>query len=298
MRAGRERCPRCRAYVIYEQPAASAPSGVASRRLQWIALGLVGAFVVTVGLLWLTREPEPEPVAVPAHPADPLASRRAPKVAPQVSAGEVSTAAPKTPPFLEPGGAGAIAYHDGDYDSALRQFQAAIERNPQDAEALSNLGQVLVRLGRAAEAIPYYDRAIQLVPSRWAYHFNRARALGLTGKWDDAVASYRKAQELFPGDYATAFNLGLALHKKGDEEAAVEEYKKAIELNPDDGSFRLALGNSYERLQKRAEAAAAYQEYLRLSPSTPDADKVRARIALLTGATSSGASSGESPGPG
>ena len=93
----------------------------------------------------------------------------------------------------------------------------------------------------------------------------------------------KPAQLLFPNDYVTTFNLALSLHKKGDEAAAVEQYEKAINLQPDDASFRKALGVSYERLQKSAEAAAAYQEYLRLSPDAPDADKVRERIAELTG---------------
>ena len=60
--------------------------------------------------------------------------------------------------------------------------------------------------------------------------------------------------------------------------------KLVINLQPEDASFRKALGLSYERLQKPAEAAAAYQEYLRLSPAAEDADRVRARIAELTGA--------------
>jgi Flp pilus assembly protein TadD len=81
----------------------------------------------------------------------------------------------------------------------------------------------------------------------------------------------------------TTFNLARALGIKGDHAAAADEYKKAIELEPADASFRMALGVTYERLQKPAEAAAAYQEALRLAPSAPDADRVRARIAQLTG---------------
>ena len=52
-------------------------------------------------------------------------------------------------------------------------------------------------------------------------------------------------------------------------------------LQPEDASFRKALAISYEQLKQATEAAAAYEEYLRLSPSAADADKVRARIALL-----------------
>jgi regulator of sirC expression with transglutaminase-like and TPR domain len=41
---------------------------------------------------------------------------------------------------------------------------------------------------------------------------------------------------------------------------------------------------SYERLNERTAAAAAYTDYLRLLPDAPDAEQVRARIALLNGA--------------
>jgi Flp pilus assembly protein TadD len=185
------------------------------------------------------------------------------------------------PPFIEAAGEGSVAYAAGDYAGSLAHYFAAVEKNPDDAESLGNLGQVLVRLNRTAEAIPYFDRAIAILPGRWAYRFNRARAVGLLGRTDEAIAGYRAAQQLFPDDYATAFNLAMALHQKGDEAAAVEQYRKAIALQPEDASFRMALGISYEQLHNGQEAAAAYQEYLRLSPTAPDADKVRARIAQL-----------------
>ena len=91
-----------------------------------------------------------------------------------------------------------------------------------------------------------------ILPGRWAYQFNLARALGLLGRMDEAVAGYRRAQALFPDDYATTFNLAMTLHQKGDEAAAVEQYQKAIALQPEDASFRKALGISYEQLQQGA----------------------------------------------
>jgi tetratricopeptide (TPR) repeat protein len=234
--------------------------------------------------LWFMRPPAPAnaPAARTAT-GDPLMPRR------QKPAGSVTAAAPPEEgmdrPFLDPAGKGAVAYESGDYAAALEQYQAAVERNPQDAESLSNLGQVLVRMNRVEEAIPYFQRALTILPDRWSYQFNLARALGLLDRADESIAAYRRAQQLFPDDYVTTFNLALSLHERGDEAGAVEQYQKAIALQPDDPSFRLALANSLVRLEKRAEAAAAYAEYLRLSPSAPDGDKVRARIAGLTGAS-------------
>lgn len=124
--------------------------------------------------------------------------------------------------------------------------------HPQDAEALNNLAQGLVRSGRAEEAIAHFDKAIELADDRWAYHFNRARAYADLRDWPGAINGYRDALQLFPDDYATHFNLARAL----------------------------------DAAARTAEAAAAYRRYLDLNPDEPSADKIRARIALLEGTAS------------
>ena len=278
VKAGRERCPRCRAAIVIPlvDPRVAAAR---SRRLQQIGFGLLGTAVLAVATIWIVFVPRPGPPPA-SRLADPLAARRAARPAPK------AIDAPDTPagrPFMEPTGKAYEAYQAGDFDAARTHYEDALKKNPNDAEAMSNLGQVLVRLGKPQEAIAYFERAAALNPDRWAYAFNLARAQALLEQWDRSIGSYQRAQRLFPNDYATTFNLALTLHKSGNDAAAVPEYQKAIELNPQDASFRMALAISLERVN-RTEAAAAYGEYLRLSPTAPDADKVRARMAELTGA--------------
>jgi tetratricopeptide (TPR) repeat protein len=271
------------------RPAGTSARGAAQRDPEREAEARIGAIplltallvigiVCAAGIAWMAPEPQTR---------DDFSARSSAKssAGPSVPADAVAASEPVAPAdtaFLDPAGAGALAYAAGNYAGALAEYQAAIERNPDDAESHSNLGQMLVRLKRAEQSLAHFDRAIAILPQRWAYHFNRARALALLERWDEAIAGYRHAQQLFPDDYATAFNLGQALHRNGDETAAVEQYKRAIGLDPSDPTFRLALAISYERLEKGPDAAAAYAEYLRLAPDAADAEKVRARIALLT----------------
>jgi tetratricopeptide (TPR) repeat protein len=266
---------------VARNPVKKGPAPPAPPSPRVILASLAGAGIVLFGLIFWIGNTTADPVDDVARPAP-----AAPAVTRLAAPEPVPTGTSPAPPaFLDAAGAGALAYTAGNYDEALAQYQAAIERNPDDAESHSNLGQVLVRVNRTAEALPHFDRALQLIPDRWAYHFNRARASGLLNRWDEAVEGYRRAQQLFPEDYATAFNLGQALHKRGDEAAAIEQYQRAIALDPADASFRLALAISYERLEKKPEAAAAYAEYLKMAPDAPDADAVRERIAALTGAS-------------
>ena len=176
---------------------------------------------------------------------------------------------------------GLAAYSKGDVAGSVEQFTAAVEADPSNAQALNNLGQALVRSGRAREALPYFDRAVAANSSEWTYHFNRARAHGELQEWGRAVAGYREAASLFPQDYATAFNLARALQANGDMSGAIEEYQRAINLAPGEAGFPLALAQALETARRPADAVRAYQRYLELQDSGPTAEKVRKRIQEL-----------------
>jgi protein O-mannosyl-transferase len=164
---------------------------------------------------------------------------------------------------------------------ALQGFQAAVDADPDNPTALNNLGQVLVRSGRAREAIPHLDRAVDLSPTTWAFQFNRARAYAQIEAWPRAVAGYRSAAAIFPGDYVTQFNLARALEANGDLDDAITAYRKAIALAPAEPEFPLSLAHALEQAQQPREAAAAYQQFLELQPSSPQAEKIKARITQL-----------------
>ena len=176
---------------------------------------------------------------------------------------------------------GLAAYAQGNLAGAITQFTAAVEANPSDSEALNNLGQALVRAGRARDAVPYFDRAIAADTGTWTYHFNRARAYGELQDWGRAIGGYRDATRLFPEDYATAFNLARALQASGDLSGAIEEFRRAERLAPGEPEFPLALASALERAQRQGEAVGAYKRYLDLQDSGATAEKVKKRIAEL-----------------
>jgi tetratricopeptide (TPR) repeat protein len=243
-----------------------------------IALG--GFAAVLVGG---SRSEEASAASAPASPAVlPAAAERS-------SARTASPAAPAgvTPPAAfraaEASRAGVAAYSRGDVAGSVEQFSAAVDTDPENADALNNLGQVLVRTGRAREAIPYLDRAVALAGDTWAYRFNRARAHAELQEWGRAVADYREADRLFPDDYVTAFNLAKALHADGDPARAAAEFERAIALAPDQTDFHLSHGIALESAGRPRDAAAAYRRYLELEQAAPEAEKITARIAQLEG---------------
>jgi len=274
VRGDRARCPRCREPLVSREPLGEASPN------RWTTVALI-AGCVAVGGLSIVLINGTRPRSVPATPT-----------AASTKVVQTARAAAQQPP--EPGGsesspsvattgliAGERAYDSGNVDAALQAFQAAVAANPNDPRALNNLGQVLVRLGRAQDAAPYFDRAVQLDPDTWAYQFNRARAYAQLHQWGPAVAGYERASQLFPDDYATQYNLAKALQSSGNVNAAVIAYEKAIALAPGQSEFQLSYGLALEAASRPRDAAAAYRRYLELEPAAPEAEKVKAHLAQL-----------------
>ena len=284
IKADRERCLRCHEILV----AAAEPPRVQKLtpgQLQAVAVAGGVAVLLVGAMAWINRP-------VPAHEnAQALGSAPVAAEATRVTT-PPSTAAAGGNPWVAPPGealdlsrAGTAAFLTGDLEGAKVKFERALELKPDDAEALNSVGQILDRQGDIAGAIERFDQAIAIAPDRWAYHFNRAHAVGRQGDWRRAVDGYREAVRLFPEDYATQFNLALALHRLGDDAAAIPEFERAIQLAPAEASFHLALGNSLQAVGKLAEARKAFETYIEMEPAAPDAGKVRAHIAALSGAT-------------
>ncbi|OLC82444.1 MAG: hypothetical protein AUH72_06770 [Acidobacteria bacterium 13_1_40CM_4_65_8] len=305
IRSDREHCLRCGEPLRgLEPPAPPLPlhEALGVSELTFRALSVVASLIVGAGLVWLWQaRPQPEIDEI-AQPLNPTGVPR--KISPPPpSDADPFTAASPSPPSAPAGTSldarrdGGGAFAAGDFASARDFYQTAVDRNPNDAEAHNNLGQALERLGRVADAVTHFERAVALVPDKWAYRFNLAHGVGAAGQWDRAITEYREAVRLFPADYATQYNLALALYKRGDPSAAVPEFEKAIALAPSEPSFHFSLGMTFEKLGRMSEAVREYRRFLEMDPLSPDAAKLNTHIEALTAAQIQGRGSSLAPRP-
>ena len=281
------RCPRCR-LLLPKAPASAArdaggESAGSSSRPWWIGAGV--ALMAIVALVVATSGDSTATATAPPTPAAPPAARPAGE---PVSAadGRLSSRAGDTISFdtIEAKRESAVAYSKGDFGTALKQLEAAVASSPQDPEARNNLGQLLVRLDRAAESLPHFDEAVRLDGQRWAYRFNRARAYGVSDRWPDAVTDYRVAAGLFPGDHATLYNLGLALLRTRDYSGAVVALEQAVAAAPEEHGFLLTLATAYSRSEQPDRARATLQRFLEVASDDADAPRVKALLDALAAA--------------
>ena len=127
----------------------------------------------------------------------------------------------------------------GDVARAVAASRAAVEADPRRAEYWHGLGLGEAAAGRFAEAIPSFERAIQLAPYHATYRGNLARAhleLGLRnvpGAADRALAGARGAVEVDPNNAAAHFSVAVVLERLGRHVEAGPEVDRAFALDAD-----------------------------------------------------------------
>ncbi len=159
----------------------------------------------------------------------------------------------------------ALWYYGFDFAQANKEFQRAIEQNPNYATGHQQYGNnTLSALGRFDEAIAEGKRGVELDPLSlvinsdlgWNYYFAR--------RYDEAITQLRKTLEMDPGYYYAHLNLGQALEAKRAFDEAIVEYQKARALNDD--PFVLALlAHAYAFAGKKTEARKILDQLKELS---------------------------------
>ena len=148
----------------------------------------------------------------------------------------------------------ALWYYDFDFSQANREFQRAIELNPNYASAHQQYGNnTLSAAGRFNDAIAEGKRAVELDPLSLVINADLGVDYYWARRYDEAIAQLRKLLEMDPGYYYAYVTLGEALEAKGAHDAAIAEYQKARELN-DDPLVPALLAHAYGLSGNKVEA--------------------------------------------
>jgi TolB-like protein/Flp pilus assembly protein TadD len=148
----------------------------------------------------------------------------------------------------------ALWYYDFDFSQANREFQRAIELNPNYASAHQQYGNnTLSAIGRFNDAIAEGKRALELDPLSLVINADLGVDYYWARRYDEAIAQLRKLLEMDPGYYYAYVTLGEALEAKGAHDAAIAEYQKARELN-DDPLVPALLAHAYGLSGNKVEA--------------------------------------------
>ena len=134
-------------------------------------------------------------------------------------------------------------FQQGNYKGAEKQYQQILAEDPNNLDALSNLGLVYVRSGNLRSAESTLEKAVAIAPDNDFLLTTLGVVQYRQSKFDEAIVQLTKAIAINPKS-ATAHNyLGIAASQKGRQQEAEKEILQALANNPDDADahFNLAV---------------------------------------------------------
>ena len=153
----------------------------------------------------------------------------------------------------------------------LRQIAS---EHVDDPDPLSELGDILRRREKYAEAVEVYDEAIARLgtpqPRHWRLLYARGIALERSKQWPRAEADFLRALEFEPDEPFVLNYLGYSWVEQGKNlDKAEAMIRKAVELRPNDGYIVDSLGWVLFRLGRREEAVIHLERAVELKPEDP-----------------------------
>ena len=163
---------------------------------------------------------------------------------------------------------GMLQFQLGDPERAHALLRSASMVAPREAGVWNNLGNVLVELGRVAEADKAFRRSLALVEGPEAL-VNVARLQRRRKEWTRAESSCRRALALAPR-YGEAWHyLSLALMGQQRTEEAFQAAVQAELLLPAQHGRRESYGRALSEAGEHERAVAFYRDWLAKEPDNP-----------------------------
>jgi tetratricopeptide (TPR) repeat protein len=178
-----------------------------------------------------------------------------------------------------------VVYHDqGQYQKALRAFEAALRINPGYTDAALNLAVTYNDTGKYKEAQETYRHALsrsgarqgkldRFVQGKLANMYAEIAEVWLSSAmYPEAVRELRRALELGPAFVDIRAKLAGALRDQGDREQAIKEYEEVVRQSPSYVPARLNLGLSLFAAGRKDEAVKQWRTVLEISPGNRNAE--------------------------
>jgi len=154
-----------------------------------------------------------------------------------------------------------------DWAAAEREFQRALQLNPNYAPAHEFRGWALISLGRTDEALAESRRAVELDPLFYENISILGWNLYFARRYDQAVTELRKCIDLRPDYWACHFYLAQTYQQQGRFPDAVVELTKARELNGQSAVPPAELAHAYAMSGQTAKARQSLNDVLALAKS-------------------------------
>lgn len=166
------------------------------------------------------------------------------------------------------GNLGILLFKAGRTADAIARFEAALRLRPDFPEARANLGAAFLGLGRPQEAALHSAEALRLQPDSPDTRSNLGLALKQLGRTADAMREFSTVLRAHPDHADANHNLGIALLEAGKTTEAIAHFETALRTRPAFANAHSNLGVALMRMGRHTEAISHYETALRLDPGS------------------------------
>jgi len=180
---------------------------------------------------------------------------------------------------------GSFYFSNGQINEAYAEFQKAVMLNPNNKQALNQLGYISALFQKYDDAIMYYKRAISVDPD-YAEAMNNLGVVYIEIKnWDEAIAYFKNALKnpLYRSPEKAYSSMGYAYYQKGEYTLAEKYVKDALIRNPSYPIANYTLGLVYVKHGNDDAAIAEFEKAIGIMQGYMDAHWELAQAYLRTG---------------
>ena len=141
-------------------------------------------------------------------------------------------------------------------DKKAEPLLARLKTDPNNSDLLNQIGTLYKATHQFKEAAGYYQKAVDANPKNVAARTDLASCLYYQGDADGAIKQLQQSLSYDPKDANTLFNLGMIrLQGKNDPNGAVAAWRQLLKLNPKlTDEKKTAVEKLIAQAQKRAGA--------------------------------------------
>jgi len=158
------------------------------------------------------------------------------------------------------------AHGAGDLAKAERLYNAVLQQDAANFDALHGLGRLHCQGGRLDTALLLIQTALKNEPNRAEGFASLGLVFHLLHRFDKALASYDEGLALDPGNAELLNRRGVALLELRRPLEALDCFERVLAVDPDHHDALGNYGNALIKLNRPAEALAAYGRALTARP--------------------------------
>ena len=154
---------------------------------------------------------------------------------------------------------------------AIQRSRERLAKNPQDVNALIDLGVIYRNTGENEKAVEQLSKAIELDPNREEIYYELSIIYQKAGQTKKAINELDKAIERAPNYEYAHYRLGMLYLETHQTEQAIEAFVTALGISPLSADTHFFLGQAYEEQRDYESALREYEEALRFVPDFVEA---------------------------